>query len=132
MSNPSLDLVNALTGNLSLTKNSNLFVGRPRGPDSSVPKNAIFIYNLGGPAPTRFMGLTREIRFALIGIQTRWAKEAAGTQKAQAVQKHLQDISISGYLDVASTQALPTSLGTDENGLFSFLTVMTMVFDSES
>lgn len=133
MSNPNADLVTFLAGaGLSLTKGTNLYQGAFRGPDGKVGRNAVFVYPSGSPPPVRSMGQTTEVRFALMLVQTRWAKYAEGNLKAQAIQNALQGASISGYLDVVLGESLPVYLGQDEVGDHLFLSTVRMVFNQDA
>lgn len=131
MSDPVSDLVDYLDGDsaLGLVKGTDLFQGPMRGVSDDVGRDAVFISAIGGPAPQRFMGQEREFRRVLLTVRVRWGKFAGGHAKSQAIQNTLQGASISGYLDVKSSESFPTYIGQDESGNHIFLSNYELAYE---
>ena len=134
MTNPVQDLVTLFNtdAGLALTKGTDLFQGHLSGPNANIEVNSVFISSVGGPEPTRVMGLGTEIRTALLQIMLRWSKFAAGNIKAQAIQNVLQDAAISGYLDIKNTESSPLAIGQDDNGHYIFMMICSMTYEESA
>lgn len=126
---PVSDFVDYLDGDstLGLTKGTDLFEGPLRAVGDYVQRNAVFVHSIGGPEPQRVMTQTSEIQRVVLSVTTRWDRYSAGNTKAQAVQNALQGASISGYLDVRSTESLPTLIGQDAQANSLFMSMFELV-----
>ena len=111
----------------SLTLGTNLFASTIRAPNSNIPKDSVFVWGSGGIEPLRTMGDPDEIRTALVHVQVRSAKFAAGSTLAHLIIDSLRGDDVLTYLEVATAKSEPMALGEDSDGnhYFGFEYLMT-------
>ncbi len=104
----------------SLTLGTNLFASTIRAPGSNMPKDSVFVWGSGGVEPLRTMGDPDEIRLALVHVQVRSAKFAAGSTLAHSIMDLLRGDDVSTYLEVILAKSEPMALGEDSDGNHHF------------
>ena len=121
------DLVNELTGNLSLVKNTNLFAGEIKDIRGLIPDYAVFCRGISGTAADRVFQLVYEISKPQVSVYVRSNVNDRETAKAkmQSIYRYLILNCPDGYLDCRCLQSSPQNLGEDDKGRY----IYTMTFE---
>ena len=121
------NMVDSLTGSLSLVKNTNLFAGEVKDISGLVPDFAIFCRGLGGASADRVFQLTYEVAKPQVAVYVRSNANApqAAKEKMQAIYNRLKTTIPTGYMDCRCLQSEPQNLGEDDKGRYIF----TMTFE---
>lgn len=118
---PATDLATEIGSQVaSLTLGTNLFASMIRAPDSNVPRDSVFVWGSGGPAPLRAMGDPDEIRVAMVIIRVRSAKFKDGSDLAHSIMDLLRGDDILNYLEVIVASSEPVAMGEDPDGSHYF------------
>lgn len=126
---PATDLATEIASQVgSLTLGTNLFHSMIRAADSHVPRDSVFVWGSGGPAPLRSMGDPDEVRTAMVLIRVRSAKYVDGSNLAHSIMNLLRGDDISTYLDVNSAASGPTAMGEDSDGNHYFGLIYFMTY----
>lgn len=118
---PPLDLASYLDAHsTAFTLNTNLFVGpvRAHTTDRSIPVQAAFVNQYGGPPPSRVLGTATELRQPKVSIIVRSSGYVTGAALARTVFNTLQSATPTtgnAYMDVRALQPEPTFLEQDKN-----------------
>lgn len=100
----------------SLTAGTNLFASKLRSPRAGVPTNAVFVYASGGRDPDRSMQEVDEIRWPVVTVAVRNARQKTGSDLATSIFNTLRGSPPSGYLDLVCMGSQPTDMGYDSDG----------------
>lgn len=122
MPNPAEDMVTHLAGLVgSLTAGTNIFASRPRAPRSDVPTDAVFCWAVAGKEPDKSMAQVDEIRWPVVLVHVRNARQKTGSDLAQSIFNTLRGTVPAGYQWLASTGSSPVDIGFDSDGRHQFV-----------
>ena len=126
---PATDLATEIGSQVaSLTLATNLFASTIRAADSNIPKDSVFVWGSGGPAPLRTMGDADEIRVAMVHVRVRSGKYKAGSDLIHSIMNSLRGDDISSYLEVVVAASEPSSMGEDSDGNHYFGIIYFMTY----
>lgn len=127
MAGPASGLLTFLAGEgLGFTVGTNAFRGLVKPEDvSSMPANALFAADAGGPPPANRSNGGSEARVAMVTLRLRWHGSVDGDAKIHAIRDSLTGATIAGYLDVVAAGE-PRELPNDENGRSMWMLVVRM------
>lgn len=109
------------TASVTLTLGTNLFYGPMREPDTTIPEQAVFCVNEGGPPPQAFMSYATHGSFkrAFVRVDVRSTLDAFNTGEAlaHACARRLMFATLTGYVSCKVLSSQPDYLGSDERGV---------------
>lgn len=109
----------------SLTVGTNLFSSKPRAPRGDVPTDAVFVWAGSGREPDKSMGYVDEIRWPVVMVAIRNARQQTGSALAQSILNTLRGTVPAGYLDLTSVLSAPIDNGYDSDGRHNFMVTFT-------
>ena len=121
------DMVNHLNGNITLTKDTNLFRGQVKDIKNIIQDHSVFVRGISGTAADRVFQLTYEISKPQVQIYVRSNvnDEKTARRLMYAIYTFLKSNIPTGYLDCRCLQSEPQNLGEDDKGRYLF----TMTFE---
>jgi hypothetical protein len=120
--NPAEDMVTHIAGLIgSLTAGTNIFASRVRAPRGDVPSDAVFVWAEPGQQPDRSMQEVDEIRWPIVMVHVRNARQKTGSDLSQSIFNTLRGTVPTGYLWLASTGSAPLDIGYDSDGRHQFV-----------